>query len=50
MKKVEKDRDRYKLDVEKLKAERKSTKTHSYIGNLKTTYEPTKIYTEETNK
>lgn len=50
MKKLEKDKDRFKIDVEKLKAERKSAKTHSYIGNLKTTFEPTKVYVEETNK
>lgn len=50
LKMTEKERDKYKIDVEKLKAEKKSTKTHSYIGNLKTTYEPTKIYVEQTNK
>lgn len=49
--KVEKDKDRYKIEVEKLKAEKRNTKTHSYIGNIKTTYEPTKQYVvEETNK
>lgn len=50
-KKLEKDKDKYKIEVEKLKAERRNTKTHSYIGNLKTTYEPTKqIVVEENNK
>lgn len=49
-KKIQKDKDKYKIEVEKLKAERRNTKTHSYIGNLKTTYEPVKQYIEETNK
>jgi|JI9StandDraft_1071089.scaffolds.fasta_scaffold606393_1 hypothetical protein len=50
MKNLEKVKDRYKIDVEKLKAERKNTKMHSYISGIKTTFEPTKVYVEETNK
>lgn len=35
------------MEVEKLKAEKKNTRTHSYIGNLKSTYEPSKLYQQE---
>ena len=50
-KKVEREKDRFKSDVERLKAEKKnSNRTHSYINSLKTTYEPVKVHIEETNK
>lgn len=38
LKKFERENTKFRAEVEKLKAERKNTKTHSYIGNLKTTY------------
>jgi len=44
LKKAERDKDKYKSDVERLKAERKNNnRTHSYISSLKTTYEPHKL-------
>jgi len=37
--KLERERDRYRADWEKLKAEKKNTnRNHSYISNLKPTY------------
>lgn len=51
IKKYEKENGKFKIEIQKLKVERKNVKTHSFIGNLKTTYiEPAKTYVEEFNK